>query len=480
MTLIIIGLGPGNPDDLTRRAWRTLHEAETVYLRTARHPAVDALDCPYQSFDELYENATDFETLYTTIADQVIALAQASSGLVYAVPGHPLVGEHTVTLILEKAKAIHLDVQIIDGLSFIEPTLSILGLDGMAGIQIHDCAEIAYMYHPPLNPDQPAILGQLYNQDTASQVKLTLMNQYPDEHPVVLIHGAGLPDAQREDCKLYEIDRSPHVAHLTTLYVPPLETASGFAAFQETIAHLRSPEGCPWDRKQTHQSLRPYLLEETYEVLEALDNDDMEALADELGDLLLQVVLHSQVAIDDGNFTMNDIVAGVNAKIIRRHPHVWGDQEAETEADLQKIWQAQKNAEKETTDTTPESRLDGMPPALPALAQAEKYQSKAAKVGFDWDTIDPVIEKIMEEIDEVKTAPDDMLTHEIGDLLFAVVNWARWLKVRPEDALREANARFKRRFVYIETKARDRNIDLESMTLAQMDELWDAAKAEGL
>lgn len=477
MTLTIIGLGPGHPDDVTRRAWQHLQAAPELYLRTAKHPVVEALDRAYESFDALYESAVDFESLYQTITAQVIDLARRPQGVVYAVPGHPLVGEHTVTLILEKARAEQIPVEIIDGLSFIEPTLALLGLDGMDGLQIHDCAEIAYMYHPPLNPDQPALLAQLYSRDVASQVKLTLMNQYPDEHPVVLIHGAGLPDAMREDLPLYEIDRSPHVAHLSTLYVPPVAVHSSFARFQETIAHLRSPEGCPWDRKQTHLSLRAYLLEETYEVLEALDNEDMDALAEELGDLLLQVVLHSQVAIDEGNFTMNDILAGINSKIIRRHPHVWGDVEVETEADLHKVWQAQKAAEKADNGNTPKSLLADIPVALPALSMADKLQAKAAKVGFDWATVEPVIEKVLEEIEEVKTAPADKLQHEIGDLLFAVVNWARWLKVDPETALRESNQRFKRRFAYVEQHAPQ---PLTEMSLDEMDTLWEAAKAQGL
>jgi tetrapyrrole methylase family protein/MazG family protein len=310
-------------------------------------------------------------------------------------------------------------------------------------------------------------------------VKLTLTNQYPDAHPVVLLHGAGLPDAVREDLPLYEIDRSPHLAHLTTLFVPPLTVASSMERFQETIAHLRAPEGCPWDRKQTHQSLRPYLLEESAEVLDALDSGDMESLCEELGDLLLQVVLHSQVAIDEGNFTMADIVAGINAKIIRRHPHVWGDVEVNDVDDLKRVWQQQKDAEK-SHDLHAESKLDGVPKALPALAQATAYQKKAAKVGFDWPSIEPVIDKVMEEIDEIKTAAtEEERSSEIGDLLFAVVNWARWHDIDAETALRETNGRFRARFGYIEDQARATGRDLPDMSLDEMDALWDEAKQQG-
>ncbi|HLA43898.1 MAG TPA: nucleoside triphosphate pyrophosphohydrolase [Aggregatilineales bacterium] len=486
MTLTIVGLGPGDAEDITRRAWRILQDAPRLYLRTARHPAVDALNRPFKSFDALYEGAENFDSLYETIAERVLELAAEPEGVVYAVPGHPLVGERTVTLLLERAGEIPLE--IIDGMSFIEPTLTMLGIDGINGLQIHDAAEIAQMYHPPLNPDQPVLLAQVYSQMVASDVKLTLMNQYPDDHPVTLIHGAGAPDSRREDMPLYEIDRSEHLAHMTTLYLPPLSIASSFQQFQETIAHLRAPEGCPWDREQTHQSLRPHLLEETYEVLEALDAGDLESLCEELGDLLLQVVLHSQIAIDEGSFTMNDIIAGVNSKIIRRHPHVWGDEHASTVEELHQIWERQKAKEKNGQGENDkqekrESRLDGVPAALPALMQAEKYQKKAADVGFDWASIDPVLDKIFEEIEEIKAAQQNGLSHEeltgeVGDLLFAVVNWARWLKVNPETALRETNQRFRNRFGYIEQQAMAQNRTLETMTLDEMDLLWEEAKRQ--
>lgn len=304
------------------------------------------------------------------------------------------------------------------------------------------------------------------------------MNQYPDEHPVVLLHGAGLPNAIRENLSLYEIDRSPHIAHLTSLYLPALPQPSSFEYFQEIIAHLRAPEGCPWDREQTHLSLRPYLLEEAYEVLEALDQEDSESLCEELGDLLLQVVLHSQIAIEDGSFSMADILAGISAKIVRRHPHVWGENTVVVNnvSDLNRVWEAQKQAEKANT-AQKSSLLADVPNAFPALIQAYKYQKKAAKVGFDWADIAPVYGKILEEVEEIRTAPNpDEQSKEIGDLLFAVVNLARWLKVDPEIALRESNQRFRRRFEYIEQHSQQ---ELSQMTLAEMDALWDEAKQKG-
>ncbi|MBZ0307332.1 MAG: MazG family protein, partial [Anaerolineae bacterium] len=250
MKITVVGLGPGHEDDVTRRAWRLLHESKPLYLRTTRHPVVETLQRSYESFDALYETTDNFEKLYETIVERVLEAAREHDEIMYAVPGHPLVGEQTVTLLLQKAG--EATVEIVDGLSFIEPSIRLLGIDAMAGLQIQDAAEIAQLYHPPLNPDLPVLLGQVYSRAVASDVKLTLMNQYPDEHPVVLLHGAGLPTAIQENLALYEIDRSPHIAHLTTLYVPPLPRASSFEYFQDIIAHLRAPEGCPWDREQTH------------------------------------------------------------------------------------------------------------------------------------------------------------------------------------------------------------------------------------
>lgn len=480
MTITIIGLGPGNIDQLTLEAWRTLENASEVYLRTNRHPMIAALpkQPDYYSFDDLYDSATDFESLYQSIAARIIELGQRPDGVIYAVPGHPMVGEHTTTLIIEAAQAKSLSVKIIDGLSFIEPALTALGIDAMGGLQILDALDIAQMYHPPINPDFPALVAQLYSQQIASDVKLTLMNQYHDEYQVTLLHGVGTSAAVTEHLPLYEIDRSQHIAHLTTLYIPAMEHPSSFEALQEVMAHLRAPDGCPWDQKQTHRSLRSHMLEELHEVLEAIDADDPESLQEELGDLLMLLLFQGQIAIDEGRFHFSDVLGTIIAKMIRRHPHVWGDVNVEDASGVARNWDAIKQEEK--GDVASQSTLDGLPNALPALMYAYRLQEKAAKMGFDWDQIDPVIAKVFEEIEEIRGDPGDGIAAEFGDLLFAVVNWARWRDVDPESALREANARFRRRFIYIETKAHAANRNMSEMSLQEMDTLWDEAKREGL
>lgn len=483
MSIIIVGLGPGDPGQLTREAWSVLEHAGEVYLRTRVHPTVAHLPktAVYHSFDDLYEQAHDFDQVYATIVDRLTAQANTGRDVVYAVPGDPMVAEGTVTRLTGVCRENGIAVRIVHGVSFIEPTLAAVGVDAVEGLQLLDATDLAGVYHPAINPDYPAIVAQLYGQRLASDVKLTLMNQYPDEHPVKLIHAAGTAEQQLEQVPLYEIDRRK-VAHLTTLFVPPLEAppgvATGFEGFQQTIAQLRAPDGCPWDREQTHESLRPYVLEETYEVLEAIDAGDPHQLAEELGDLLLQIVLHSQVAIDEGEFTMADVIRFIDAKIKRRHPHVWGDVDVNGSSDQVKAnWQAIKAEERVEKGEARKSLLDGVPAALPALAQANHYDQRARRVGFDWATEEEVIEKVHEEIAEIRAATNDQERFmEVGDLLLVVAVWARWLNVNPEDALRAANRRFYDRFTYIEGRVQEQRRDWKDVSLEEMLDFWNEAK----
>lgn len=483
MGLIIVGLGPGDPGLITREAWEMLSHATEVYLRTRVHPTVAHLpEGPvYHSFDDLYEQADDFEQVYETIVQQLVEKAIRLGDVIYCVPGDPMIAEGTVTRLSAVCKEKNIPLRIVHGISFLEPTLAVLNVDAFDGLQLFDAIDIANLYHPPINPDYPALIAQIYGQRIASDVKLTLMNQYPDEHPVTLIHAAGTKEQQVEQVTLHEIDRSK-LAHLSTLYVPPLPSppniAASFEGFQQTIAQLRAPDGCPWDREQTHESLRPYVLEETYEVLEAIDSNNPDKLAEELGDLLLQVVLHSQIAVDEGEFTMADVVREIDAKIKRRHPHVWGTVNVDGSAEQVKAnWQEIKAVERSSRGEAEKSLLDGVPTALPALAQANQYDQRARRVGFDWTSEDGVIDKIQEEIAEVRRAETIAERFaEIGDVLLAVAVWARWLDVNPEDALRAANRRFYERFRYVEEKVRSEGRNWKDVGIDEMLILWNEAK----
>jgi tetrapyrrole methylase family protein / MazG family protein len=483
MAIYLVGLGPGDPGQLTVQAVELLQEAETVYLRTRRHPTVRGLpDGPaYHSFDDVYEQEADFAAVYRRIVDRLVELAEGGEEVVYAVPGDPLVGEGTVTLLLEACRRRGIETVIVSGLSFVEPTLALLGVDALDGLQVVDATDLAAAYHPPINPDHPALIAQLYSRRLAADVKLTLMNQYPDEHPVKLVYQAGTADQRVDSLLLYEIDRQ-ELDHLTTLYLPPFgpsaAAVASFEGFQNTIAHLRAPEGCPWDREQTHESLRRNLIEEAYEVVDAIDSGEPGRLREELGDLLIQVILHGQIAVDEGEFLMGDVIREVDEKIKRRHPHVWGDVEVNGSAEQVSInWEKIKAQEREQKGEPEKSVLDGISKSLPALHQANEYDVRAVRVGFDWQSEEGVLDKIQEEIEEVLSAetPEEQF-QEIGDLLLVVAVWARWLQVNPEDALRAANQRFYDRFTQVERQARKQGRSIADLSEAELLAIWEEAK----
>jgi len=338
---------------------------------------------------------------------------------------------------------------------------------------------------PSFPPDVPALITSLDSREVALQVKNVLLAVYPAEHEVFLVNLittvqsieeknlislslVGLADEKKLD---------QYFSQATFLYLPALGEGTSFESFQEIVAHLRAPNGCPWDKEQTHASLRKHLLEESYEAIAALDSGDFNSMCEEFGDLLLQIMLHSQIASEEGEFTANDVVKGIFDKIIRRHPHVFGDAEVSGVDGVLTNWEKLKAKERKSKGEKQKGMLDGVPLALPALSQAQEYQDRAARVGFDWPVVGGVLDKLAEEIQEVKQAETDFqLADEIGDLFFVLVNFARWKKLDAESALRGANIKFKRRFGYIEQSAKEHGINLSDMKLEEMDALWDEAK----
>ncbi len=246
------------------------------------------------------------------------------------------------------------------------------------------------------------------------------------------------------------------------------------------MARLRAPGGCPWDREQTFDTIKPYTLEETYEVLDAIDRRDWSGLAEELGDFLLQAVFYAQMGAEQKLFAMEDALDAINQKLIRRHPHVFGEESAETAGDVKRIWGEVKAAEKKEKGREQDSLLAPVPRALPALVEAQQIASRAAGVGFDWDNAEQVLEKLHEELAEFaearRNASHEELENELGDLLFVLVNLARFVKVDPEQALRRTNAKFRERFAYIERKLAERGKKPADSNLAEMEELWQEAK----
>lgn len=478
--IVLLGLGPGDPNLLTRQAWLWLESISEVYVRTRQHPTVQGFPAGLQvtSFDDFYEQGERFEDVYERIVVRVLELGRRPQGVTYAVPGHPYVAEATCPEIVRRAAAEGLPVRVIEGLSFLEPTYTALQVDPYPHMTLIDALELQSLHTPIFPPSQPALIAQLYSREVAADVKLTLNAVYPDQHPVRLVHAAGTPEQIVEDLALFEIDRSPHVGLLTTLYLPPLDQDVSLEGFQEIVAHLRAPEGCPWDREQTLQSLAPHLLEESYEALDALDALDMDGVREELGDVLLMVFMLAQIASEEGEFALADVVQGIHRKIVRRHPHVFGEVQVDGTAGVLKNWEAVKAEERKAKGKEQvKGILDNLPKALPALTQAQEFQQRAAHVGFDWPNIEGVTEKVMEEWREVAAAraPQE-IEHELGDLLFSVVNLVRWYKVDAESMLRKANQRFKQRFAHIEQAARDQSRSLSDLSLDEMESLWQQAK----
>ena len=264
------------------------------------------------------------------------------------------------------------------------------------------------------------------------------------------------------------------------LYIPALTEWISFEALAEIVAHLRAPNGCPWDREQTHELLTKHMLEELYEAISAIDSGNFTDMREEFGDLLLQIVLQSQIANEEGQFNVNQVVQGISSKLVRRHPHVFGDLELNGVDGVLANWEKLKEVERKDKGQTEKGLLDGIPSALPALSQAQEYQDRAARVGFDWPEIDGVLDKVKEEIEEIKNAETDFeLASEIGDLFFVLVNFARWKNVDAESALRRTNMKFKKRFGYVEQSAKKQGRNLSELSLGEMESLWQEAKKEG-
>lgn len=490
-SITIVGLGSGNPDRLTMGIVKTLQQAAEVYIRTKEHPVMSVLDdmkVAMQSFDHIYEARDSFPEVYASIAETLLARAasgQTGSVVVYAVPGHPMVAESTVQILRERCPREGIDLTILGGESFLDEAFIRLGFDPIEGFQLPDASGLNASF---LQPQLHTVIGQVYDSFTAADVKLALMELYPDDYTVTVGHALGVEGQEQIlQIPLYELDRVEGYGNLSLIYVPRSEDEMlrqrTFARLHEIVGILRSPEGCPWDREQTHESIRKNLIEETYEVIETIDEDDPEHMQEELGDLLLQVMLHSQMEEEIGTFNVFDVIQGLNDKLIFRHPHVFGQTRAEdAEAALQN-WEQMKAEEKRRKGLKPEkaSVLDGIPKDLPALMKAYKLQKKASKVGFDWDQISDVFLKIEEELAELREAVEQDLNPEeqvaeLGDLLFAASNVARFLHADPEEALSRTNRKFIRRFQFIEDELKARGKTVQESNLEEMDAIWQQAK----
>jgi tetrapyrrole methylase family protein/MazG family protein len=359
-------------------------------------------------------------------------------------------------------------------LSLVSSIFDTLHLTPPSKLILLEAETLSSAHVPPYPPDMSALFTNVNSQAIALQLKNILLTTYLKEHKVFWVYGLEMNQESIEEIGNGQFSES------TCLFVPSLGDGTSFESFVEIVAHLRAPNGCPWDREQTHESLRKHLLEEAYEAITAIDSGEFTDMREEFGDLLLQIVLQSQIANEETEFNVNQVIQGIYSKIVRRHPHVFGDVEVAGVSGVLANWEKLKEQERKDKQQQ-KGLLDGVPVAIPALEQAQEYQDRAARVGFDWPEIEGVLEKVKEEIDEIKNAETDFeLASEIGDLFFALVNLARWKQVDAESALRGTNMKFKKRFAYVEQGAKRQQKNLSELSLEEMDALWNDAKRQGI
>jgi tetrapyrrole methylase family protein/MazG family protein len=488
--VVIVGLGPAGADHLLPVARAALDAATRRFVRTARHPAVEQLAADgieLDSFDAVYDRAPDLDAVYREMVRSLLVAADDGEDVVYAVPGNPAVAERTVVLLHEAAARGEVAVTVVAGLSFTDLAWSRLGVDPMA----RDARVVDGRVLEHVVLEGPLLIAQCDNAFVLSDVKLTLLEHLDPATPIAVLQRLGLPDELVTTVELAELDRAVDPDHLTSLFVDIETTAAGAAReigrLLQLARRLRDPGGCPWDAEQTHHSLTRYLLEESYEVVEAVEALPLEApggdvpvpagayeaLADELGDLFYEVVFHAVLAEEAGGFTMADVARGIHDKLVRRHPHVFGDVVAAESHTVVKNWEQIKLGEKGTT-----SLVEGITPGLPSLLYTTKLFRKAASIGLDPGNADEAIDRIDLALTRLR-AEDLELEDALAQVLAAAVVLARAGGVDAESALRGWAARYRERFQAMERLAADRGLALATLDPAAVTALWLEAVSRG-
>jgi tetrapyrrole methylase family protein/MazG family protein len=475
--IVVVGLGPGGVNHVTTETLAAIERIKHRHLRTSIHPSAHLVPNAV-THDDLYETADTFDDVYIEIANRLTAAATEHGEVLYAVPGSPLVLERTVRYLRQRAADGTIELDVLPAMSFLDVAWARLGIDpveeGVRLVDGHDFTTAAAGERGPM------LVAHTHANWVLNEIKLAVEDAQGDE-PVTMLHALGTDAELIVETTWAQLDQTIEADHLTSIYIPHLAApvGQGYVRFHELTRMLR--EQCPWDIEQTHETLIPFLLEETYEVvdaLQALDPDEPSSdddLIEELGDLLFQIEFHATIAEQEGRFTIVDVTQGIHDKLVRRHPHVFGDIVADDTGTVLENWDEIKKVEKGRT-----SIFDGIPRSLPSLAYAQKVGRKASKVGFDWPDVAGAFPKIAEEtaeLAEAMTETDAAATElELGDLLFAVVNVARHLKIDAELALRAASDKFRARFEGVEALAASRSIDLKTADLVTLDALWDEVK----
>lgn len=467
--ITVASLGPGSRDYLTLGTLEALRKAPRLVLRTGLCDAADYLreqGIAFETLDNLHESCEDFDALIDAAAARILALAEETP-VCYAVLD--AARDETVRRIREKA-----ETDVLPGVPLEAPILA--AADAPARIEIQTATSLEVT-----STQNPLLILETDSRILAGQCKLQLLDWYDPSHPVLFFPPASGP-RKAVPMSLEEIDRQKKYDHTCAVLVPalPLNEKKRFDFFDlvRLLRILRGENGCPWDKEQTHQSLRPYLIEEAYETAAAIDEEDWEHVADELGDVLLQIVFQADIARQYGTFALSDITTDICRKLMARHSHIFGGDSCETAEDVSRNWEAIKR--KERGYTTPSQALTGVSKGLPPLMRAGKVQKRARDVGFDWDDPLAALPKVHEEADEVAEAIRQKdpahIEEELGDLLFACVNVSRLSGVEAETALQKATEKFISRFILMENAIFRAGKRFEDLTLSEMDVYWNGSK----
>ena len=472
--ITVVSLGPGPVDMLTLQSLHAIEHAEKLILRTAHHPCVEYLNSREISFDTLdqfYESADNFDQMHEQMAQHLWKIAKQNA-IVYCVPD--IQNDLSVSSLIH-SKPDSAKIHFLPGISLTDYLLSRLP-DSCSRDTVHS-APASQLSSVPISPAEGQLISEIDSQVMAGIIKLRLQHYYADDKKIYFFRSSISTKGTIAVIPLYELDRQKAYDHTVAVYIPPdaflHQTVYSFDDLMRIMNLLRSDRGCSWDRKQTHASLRPYIIEEAYEAAQAIDNESPEELCEELGDLLLQVAFHSSIGESLEEFSSTDVISGISKKMIRRHPDVFTEDHSLT---AEKDWEKIKSTEKGFSSRG--EALKAVARALPALMRASKVQKRAADIGFDWNSPAECVYKIHEEADEVSSALHSgaHIEEEIGDLLFSCVNVARLAHLDPEELLQKAIDKFIHRFCAMENAALQDNKPLQTLTFHEMNVYWSAVK----
>ncbi len=475
-TIRIIGTGTGDLDLLTVKAVNSLKNGNKTFVNTEKDNIIEFLEqnsIIYSTYDSIYNNNSSYKRICDNITSDLVKKCRQYGIINYCVPGNPRIDDEITHILLQKSKKEGFEVELIEGLSITYSNLLKVN-KGNNEINILTSNNIN-SFSLDVNKNNLITIRDDYN---LLHIKEKLERIYGSGYIIYIIMSKK-SDTQNKKIPINELERYDNILNI---YIPKTKKYNrktyNMYNLMNIMEKLRSKGGCPWDREQTHRSLREFVVEEAYEVVDAIDKEDVELLIEELGDILLQVVFHSQIAAENNNFYLYDVITRVCKKMIYRHPHVFNNIDAKDAKCAKQSWDSMKDKEKNISTYT--ERLIDIPKGLCALGRSYKVQKKAADVGFDWDKVEDAFLKVVEEYEELKQASrgDNLenIEEELGDLLFSVVNVSRFLNVNPEIALNNTINKFIKRFSIMEEQSSRRGKDLKEMSLKEMDDMWNMAK----